>query len=331
MIPMRKVFDRHVAFDLTNAFEASSASRLTVAESALAAAPDSRDKTVELFALYATTGRVNDAQGLASKWATRDALDPDALTARADLAARLGDRDRAVRILGGLADLRPGDRAVQTRLADLWDNAGNAALACEHRIALADLAPSDPKLVAAAVRCARAQGLTDLAAVLRGDTTDKVREGVDKLLASPAPATAATRGDVQITGEWSGGADLDVALIDAQGKRTSWMGSSTRATVTSRDVGSTRGETLEIAGLPQGNYVLEIARASGRDTGDTVRGELTLRLNGEVRRVPFALTGSRAELGTVRVFFTSRLEPVDTFVEDRRGGPWRGGTAPVPF
>jgi hypothetical protein len=330
-IPMRRVFDRHVGFDQTNAFMGPSAARLTVAESALAATPDSRDKTVDLFALYATTGRVGEAQALTTKWAARDALDPDALQARADLAARLGDRDRAVRILGGLADLRPNDRTVQTRLADLWDVAGNAALACEHRIALADMALSEPRLVAAAIRCARAQGQSDLAAAIRGDTTDKIRDAVDRILATPAPAAQATRGDVQITGEWTGGADLDVALIDAQGKRTSWMGSSTRATVSARDVNSTRGETLEIAGLPQGNYVLEIARASGRDTGDTARGEITLRLNGEIRRVPFNLTGARAELGTVRVFFTSHLEPLDGPANSGSTGGWRGGVSPVPF
>jgi hypothetical protein len=113
-----------------------------------------------------------------------------------------------------------------------------------------------------------------------------------------------------MSASWSGGGDLDLALIDAQGRRTSWLGSSTRATVIARDVASPRAETLELVGLPQGNYVLEITRAAGRDSGDTARGEVTLRLNGEVRRVPFTLTGARAELGTIRVFFTSHLEPI---------------------
>ncbi len=64
--------------------------------------------------------------------------------------------------------------------------------------------------------------------------------------------------------------------------------------------------------------MLEITRAAGRDTGDTARGEVTLRLNGETRKVPFTLTGARAEVGTVRVFFTSRLEPLDN---RRAAGP----------
>ncbi len=325
-IPMHKVFERHVGFDQTNAFIAPNTAKITVAESALAAAPDSRDRTVELFALYATSGRVGEAQELTARWAGRDALDPDALQARSDLAARQGDRDRAVRILGGLADVRPNDRAVQTRLADLWETSGNAALACEHRVALADMALSEPKLVAVAITCARAQGMIDLASVMRLDTTDKVRESVDKLLASPAPAASAAHGDVQLTAEWAGGADLDLALIDAQGRRTSWLGSPGKATVSARDVTSPRGEALDIAGLPQGNYVLEISRAAGRDTGDVLQGEVTLRLNGETRKVPFTLTAARAELGTVRVFFTSHLEPLNG-----GGGGWRQNRGPVPF
>jgi Mg-chelatase subunit ChlD len=310
MIPMRRVFERHVGFDGSNAFLAQNAARLMVVESAVAAAPDSRDKTVELFSLYSTTGRVGEAQELTARWAARDALDPEALRARADLAARQGDRDRAVRILGGLADLRPDDRAVQTQLATLWETAGNAALACEHRIALADLAPTEPRALATAITCARAQGMTDLASVLRQDAGEKIREALDRLLAS-APSTSPTgSGDVQITAEWTGGADLDVALIDAQGRRTSWLGSATKATVSARDATSGSRETLQIAGLPQGNYVLEVDRAAGRDRGDTLRGEVTLRLNGETRRVPFSVIGPRVELGTVRVFFTSHLEPV---------------------
>lgn len=310
-IPMRKVFDRNVSFDVLNTFASQNASKLTVAESALAAAPDSRDKTVDLFALYSTSGRINEAQELTAKWSGRDALDPDALNARADLAARQGDRDRAVRILGGLTEVRPNDRAIQARLADLQDAAGNAALACEHRLALADMAPADAKLVADAVRCARAQGQVDLASQLKLDAPDKVREAVDRLLLAAAPSASALRGDVQLSAEWTSTADLDLALVDAQGKRTSWLGSPSKAVATVRDATSLRTETLALSGLPQGNYVVEISRAAGRDTGETVRGTVTLRLGNDVRKVPFTLTGSRAELGTVKVFFTSRLVPLD--------------------
>ncbi|WP_437688244.1 VIT domain-containing protein [Sorangium sp. So ce176] len=322
MVPMRRVFDRRVSFDATNTLAPEGAAKTATAEAALAASPDSRDRTMGLYALYATTGRLGEAQELTARWSGRDALDPDALIARADLAARQGDRDSAARILGGLADVRPGDRAVQTRLADLWDAAGRPAFACQHRVALADLAPADARLVAAAIRCAGEGGMGELASQLRLDVTSAIRAEVDRRLAQPdAAPPASLSGDVQLSAEWSGGADLDLALIDAQGRRLSWMGSTLGSVgVRSRDATSTRAESLALRGLPKGSYIVEIARASAGEEGapsappggaGVVRGELTLRLAGETRKIPFTLEGARREVGAVRVFFTSRLVPVD--------------------
>jgi tetratricopeptide (TPR) repeat protein len=311
LVAMKKIFERKASFEVTNTLAIQNAPKLLLAESELSATPDSRDKTVNLFALYSTSGRIGEAQELTSKWAGRDALDPDALLARADLAARQGDRERAIRILGGLADVRPGDRAMQTRLADLQEAAGNRPLACEHRIALADMASDDSKLVADAVRCANALGMTDLASLLRLDASTPVRAALDKLLEQPAAVTTATlRGDIQASAEWTGNVDLDIGLIDAQGRRTSWLGAGGKAVVSSRDATSTRTESLGLTGVLSGSYVVEIARASGADTNIPVRGEVTLKLAGETRKVPFLLTGSRAEIGTMRVFFTSRLVPL---------------------
>jgi hypothetical protein len=325
LVAMRKVFDRKASFDSVNTLASQNAAKLLAAESALASTPDSRDKTVGLYALYATSGRIGEAQELTARWSGRDALDPDALTARADLAARQGDRVRAVRILGGLADVRPGDKAIQTRLADLHDAASEPAFACQHRLALADLAPSETKLVAAAVQCARAQGMNELADQLRLDVDGKLRDALDKQIAAPAATPSATnlRGDIQLTADWTGSGDLDISLIDEQGRRTSWLGSPAKGvTVTARDVTSPRAEALALVNLPKGTYVIEISRASGGDApNDTARGELTLRLVNETRKIPFTLTGPRLELGTMRVFFTSRLVPADGF----GFGGWRGG------
>jgi ferric-dicitrate binding protein FerR (iron transport regulator) len=311
MVPMRKVFDRKVSFDAGNTLATQGAGKLVAAEAALRAAPDSRDKTVDLFALYSTSGRLGEAQELTARWSGRDALDPDALLARADLAARQGNRDRAVRILGGLVDVRPNDRAAQTRLAELHEAAGEAELACESRVTISEIAASDAKALADAVRCSRATQMTDLAARLLGDATPTTNAAAERLLVEnkPAPPLA---GDVQITAEWTGVEDVDVALVDAQGRRTSWLGTPVKnATVTSRDVKSSSRESLAIANLPQGSYVLEVSRASGGDAGVPVRGDVTLHIAGQIRKMPFALTGARTEIGTVRVFFTSRLVPVD--------------------
>ncbi|AKT36136.1 VIT domain-containing protein [Chondromyces crocatus] len=322
LVPMRRVFDRKGSFEAVNSVASQTASRLLAAESALSVTPDSRDKTVGLYALYAVSGRLGEAQELTSRWSGRDALDPDALTARADLAARQGDRERAARILGGLADVRPGDRAIQARLAELHDLSGAPAFACRHRLALADLAPGDAKLVSAALQCARLQGMNELADQIRADLAPQVREQAERLLTTnPSSPATSLRGDVQLLAEWSGSADVDLALIDEQGRRISWMGSpSPKVTVTAQDVTSVRRESLALLGMPKGSYVIEISRAAGRDaTGELLRGELTLKMPGDTRKIPFTLAGARAELGTLKIFFTSRLVPVN----DVAFTPWR--------
>ena len=83
-----------------------------------------------------------------------------------------------------------------------------------------------------------------------------------------------------------------------------------------------RAGPADLLGLPQGNYVVEISRASGGTdaASSPIRGEVTLRLGGEVRKVPFTLSGARAEVGTVRVSFTARLVPIEADFSWRNGG-----------
>ncbi|MBK8254178.1 MAG: FecR domain-containing protein [Polyangiaceae bacterium] len=313
LVPMKRVFERRAGFEATNALVADGSTKLAAAETALSAQPDSRDKTVALYALYATMGRLGEAQELTARWASRDALDPDALIARADLAARQGDRDRAIRILGGLADVRPGDKTVQARLADLFDAAQNPVRACAHRVALADLATTDVKAVAAAISCARSVGMSDLAETVRRDLDAKTRDAVEKAITTTVASTTQTvRGDVRVTADWTGGGDVDIALIDSQGKRMSWLGgTNSKVTVSASNATGSSSETLGFLGLGSGSYIIEVSRAAGTDVNVPISGDVTIVMpGGGSRKVHFNLNGARTEIGTVRVFFESKLVPV---------------------
>ena len=305
LVPMRRVFDRKASFENINTLAQQAAPKLLVAENALSSTPDSRDKTVELFALYSTSGRIGEAQELTARWSGRDALDPDAITARADLAARQGDRERAIRILGGLTDVRPGDKAPQLRLAEMHEAAGNAALACQHRITAAELAPADTKIVAEAVRCARTQGMVDLAGLLKSDAPAATREAIEKVLLTHPPL-ASTCWRLTDLGGWSSAA-MDSA-VDAQGRRLSWWAAKQEHSPNARDDTSLRTRAWA-AQLPRQLPGRILARRRGRSASRARRGHHAPRRR-ETRRVPFNLTGARAEVGTVRVFFTSRLVPV---------------------
>ena len=71
-----------------------------------------------------------------------------------------------------------------------------------------------------------------------------------------------------------------------------------------------RNETLGFTGLQQGNYVVEVTRAT--PSSQPASGDVTLTLpGGETRKVAFTVNGNRSEIGSLRVFFTSRLVPLD--------------------
>jgi RNA polymerase sigma factor (sigma-70 family) len=309
MVPMKKVWDRKGSFfPDASAWHAREESKILSTEGSLAAKPDSRTLTADLFSLYARHNRVERAADLADKWASRDALDLDALLARSDAAARSGDRARALRRLASLADVRPDDAAAQLRLAELFERLGDRERSCAHRVTLAESKADDTKVQVAAVRCAREIGATDLADRLLADLPQARRDAVFKALEAPLAAdSTALKGDVRLEATWDSDTDLDLALIDPRGRRVSWQGGS-KAAVSAQDTTSPRGEKVAWSNLGSGSYVLEVTRSKAGETA-AVRGTVTVRVVGETRSVPFVLTGGRAELGRLEISYSSRLVP----------------------
>lgn len=308
MIPMKRVWDRNgsVLPDVGPA-KTVALSKIAQLESDAAANPDSRAKLEGLLGACAQTGQIDRAADLAERWSSRDALDPGALASRAALAARDGQRDRAIRILGGLADLRPADTATQSWLASLYDSMGDAQRACSHRLALAELRPSDPIAVGGAVRCARATGANAFADALLADVTkDTVRTAIERELAKTVDTTL--KGDITIDATWESNVDLDVALIGKNGERYAWT-ADPKARVTSRGATSPRAESIAILTAPAGDYIIEISRGDRQKT-EPVRGSLAVKAVGAARTIPFVLVGNRVEAGSVKIFYTARLVPV---------------------
>ena len=311
MVPMRRVWDRKG--DVSSDYDrliSQAIENLNKAESDVSANPDSRTRLEKLLGLYAVAGRVDRAAEIAERWAERDALDPGALIARAEVAARMGDRKRAIRILGGLADVRPGDGDTQKWLASLNETMGDDYRACSHRIALAGLKASDAEAVAEAVRCARVTQRDVLATTLLSDVTSTpVRARVDRELAKSTTDRERLRGDVRVEATWDADVDLDVALIGKNGQRYSWLGDP-KGRVSARDATSNRSETLALFNAPSGEYLVEMTRANPGDDDVPVRGQLRIRAAGTSRSIPFVMSGARTSAGRIRVYYTSHLEPV---------------------
>jgi tetratricopeptide (TPR) repeat protein len=308
MIPMRRIWERRgdVVIDRVVP-KAASAEAVNAALRDLSRDDARRDSLKRAFALSSAAGDVAEAARLAERWIEKEPLDPEALTALADVAARSGQREAAVRLLGSVLDVRPGDTASHKRLARLERWAGRSDLACRHTVAMAEGKPRDLALVADAVRCTRKQGDSVLADALLSAAAVSDRAELERRAAAPAADDSALSGDVRVDANWSGGADLDVALVDTEGHRISWLGAATRAVISSRDATNSSRESLALRGAAPGEYVVELTRGSGPGSA---RGELVVTIAGTVRRVPFTFDGERRAVALLRVTMQPRLVPL---------------------
>lgn len=316
MIPMRRVFERTGVVSTTNLVPSSATpDKIAEAEREMQIDGNRRNAVKRLFDLLALSGDLERAQTVAERWSEKDPLDPEALTARADLLAQSGQRERAIRLLGSVIDARPGDVAGQQRLARLHRWAGRPEQGCRFSLAIAQIKSDDSKLLAESVRCARETGVSWMAERMLDAADTPTRAAAERLAANPTPKDALS-GDFRVEATWSGdNSDLDLALLHPDGHRVSWLGAPTRSVITATDVTSTSREGLALRGAKTGEYVVEIVRASGFGP---VSGRVTLNVAGKKTEIPFTLDGQRRTLGVVKISMTSRLVPV-------RGGQggWR--------
>ena len=247
--------------------------KIESARAALAAAPDVRQRHVELAKLLVRQGNVDAVEALASKWSERDPLDPDALSLRATARAWRGDRDGAMRVLSGML-ASPGmastsQAEVASTLARAEERAGRAARGCALRITAAEAKPADLTAVATAVACERGQGRSTsearwLASLEDDATRDRVSAAAAKLATGVATKDAVS-GDIVVDATWdpSAGADLDVGIVDPSGRRLAWA--SAARNVRAADCTSTSHEALATSSGATGPFVVEVVRANGAE------------------------------------------------------------------
>ncbi|HWA76204.1 MAG TPA: VIT domain-containing protein [Polyangiaceae bacterium] len=310
MVPMRRVWERTADIDVSRIVpKAASFEAIAEAERKSLLEPDRREPLRKLYTLLALGSDLGRAEAVVQRWSSRDALDVEALTARADLAAQRGEREEAIRLLGSVIDARPAEVAAQRRLERLERWSGKPALACRHLVAAAELRSADATLVSDAVRCSRATGDAVAERELLAPLNDSQRRAVDARLASAPSDDSVLKGDLRVEASWQGGEDLDLALIDSDGQRMSFLGAPTRAVISARDVTARDREGLSVRGAKPGEYLVEIVRS--RAGGPPISGELTVNAAGATRRVPFRLTGSRERVALIRLRMVSHLEPLD--------------------
>jgi ferric-dicitrate binding protein FerR (iron transport regulator) len=314
---MRKIFVRKASIS-SDPTPAVAAEKIALARSAVQAAPDERGKHKELAKLLALGGQLDELGETLEKWSVRDPLDADVIVGRADLAARRGDRETSLRILGGAlaasALSRDDAFVLAITVARSYERLGRSE-ACAFQVTAAELRPTDVDTMARAVSCERRQGRASSADRWLATLKEPQRVAVTNAAAKIDPAKAETAtGDVVVSATWDGSADLDVVLLDPAGRRA---GVATRMKGARIEGATARDhETLALATGDAGAFVVEMVRsgagaerAGARDV--PVSGKLTIRAFGQTQTVPFTLTGARTQVARVDSRWEAELVPIE--------------------
>ncbi len=323
---MKKIWVRKATIS-TDAAPAVASDKVAKARAAVQAAPDERGKHRDLARVLALSGQLEELGEVLEKWSQRDPLDQDVILARADLAARRGDRETSLRILGGAlaASALSGKEAVvlATAIARSYERAGRPE-ACAFHVAAAEIDPSDADATARAVACERSAGRDKSAERWLAGIDGARRKAVDSALAKVGKPETAT-GDVVVSATWDAGVDLDLALVDPSGRRAGAVSRLKGARVV--DAASRDRETVALATSEAGSFVVEVSRVNAGETRP-VSGRVTIKAFGETREVPFTLSGARQQVGRVDV----RWEPQLVALDGTETVPWNGNTGGLaPF
>jgi hypothetical protein len=156
--------------------------------------------------------------------------------------------------------------------------------------------------VARRVSCLRDAGDPTLATAVLDALTPALRPAVEARAAT-TPKTTPAWGDLTVEGAWTGGADLDLAIVDPKGVRLTWLSPTG---VRASDTTSPAREVLAVPWAGAGGWTIEVGRSAPSE--QPASGTITVRLLGETRTYPFALVGARTRVARVQIGWSSRLE-----------------------
>jgi hypothetical protein len=326
---MKKVYVRHATLT-SGSSPVVAAEKIAQARAAVAAAPDERSKHKDLARMLALSGQLDELNDTLEKWSARDPLDVDLIVGRADVAARRGDREASLRILGGAlaasAVASTDAFTIAQAVGRSYDRLGKPE-ACAFHVAAAELRSTDPDALARVVACERAQGRAASAERWLSGLKEPQRTAVNGAmtkLAGPRTEAPAGANEISVAATWSGGTDLDVTVIDPAGRRA---GVATRMKGARVEGAMARDhETVGLSSGDAGSFLVEIVRANVAENTIPVSGTVTIKAFGQSQAIPFTLTGARTQIGRVDVRWESELvplEPETTFAPPpTAGGPF---------
>ncbi len=305
-VAMKKVWYREASIGAYRDRHSAEHRELAKREANLKGNPESRDRTRDLVQWYLRMGMVTSAEQLAQRWLDKDRMDAGALMALADVAALQGKAARSEALLASAVEVDHDNLVARDRMVGLYEAAGEASLACAHRVARAILQLESVDHVVAAARCAGdAERFFDR---LKGSK----RRKADKALAK-APKVRRVKDKITVEASWDGGADLDVVVLDPRGRRVSWQGGAKRVAVSNAK--SLTNEKLALSADKLGRYTVLMVHAEAGDAdsdrSSPVSGRLTVRsYNGAKRTLKFTTDGRSTNVASLRIVSKWRHERV---------------------
>ncbi len=237
--------------------------RVQTLAAAVAADPTDRRAHSKLVRTALATAHPESLQ-FAQAWADVDPDHAAALEALADALAREG-HPIALRAYESVVEVKPFSASEHASLARAYENEGDFARSCSHRRAQVSIKPTldhQAGLVACLQRAGRAgealatrKGFIETAVITRGSLA-AFEANLDRAIAAHAPALG--RGQLRATLTWTGGDDLDIAIVDRKGQRISVLHDGGKA----RGLASRGLEKLNLTRV-RGSVFVEVSRRPG--------------------------------------------------------------------
>lgn len=265
----------------------------------LASEPGNRTRTMRLIRAMHRAGQFTEARERIDAWIATNDRDPEALVQLAQWHSLQGDFDAALTQLANGVDVAPRGSWIQERAHRAYDSVGSEALACAHGVALRALQKRPEFDEDDILACPLATELapwteptptsTDAAARKAEIEAEMRRLGVAN---GDAKGEVSMRGNLQVEAKWEGSSDVDIIVIEPDGRALSWLSQRRRV-----DVGNVRGGNVERLALPvtrsRGTYEVMVVRASGNAP---VKGSLEVTFKGKKKVFPFRLDAAQKTL-----------------------------------
>lgn len=237
-----------------------------------AAEPNNRSKRMRLIRAHVRAGDIGEAAAETRLWLKFNPFDPEALVQQAQIMAYEGNAKHALAQLESALDTAPRGKWLQERIHKAYIALADPGRSCAHDVARQAVRTRPRKGVPAILEC---PPITDVG-VWFGAPPRPVG-------APPEGATATAkqlRGHLQVAIEWTGDGDIDIQLIEPNGRVLHWL--SQRQKLVVSDLRATAHERLTLPRMRNGTYRVRLVRVRGAKPLQ-VRG--TVKVNGKTLRI----------------------------------------------